>query len=459
MSLMSYRNIRLPDAPATPDLRAAAADYEAIARTMMAAIVDRCEGHGDYPFIDTKLDLITGRDFPRDDPIRGRRAIYGWIQGRGLESLAGHGRWWERRGEAAQLVQRMRRLATAVLAQLRRMRTVNDGHLSFFMTPEGEPFRLDDAGRPQAFAVTAAHPYGFSDLFCAKGMFAAAQWLGEEAACTEAVAYIRAVDDAIRARTFRSDQISLDPKNRAEPPAGYHTHGAAMIQLGAWAMLTSTDAGDAVEGGLRLIDYELTCHANIDGRWSHLLEGDFWEAVDDAGSPYVEPDGVILSDPGHALEFVGLAMKFIGVAEPVASAAQSARLAAAKAVMSRLLQRNFDNGYLPGPQGISKAFDLVTRRHLNTDMPWWNLPETIRAAAFCLAAAQDDAERTRCLRVLRDCHNAFREFVRPDLHLMAYQTRDECGLPVAAIPATADADPGYHTGLSLLDAIDVIESL
>jgi hypothetical protein len=42
---------------------------------------------------------------------------------------------------------------------------------------------------------------------------------------------------------------------------------------------------------------------------------------------------------------------------------------------------------------------------------------------------------------------------------MAYQTRDECGLPVAAIPATADADPGYHTGLSLLDAIDVIEKL
>ena len=139
--------------------------------------------------------------------------------------------------------------------------------------------------------------------------------------------------------------------------------------------------------------------------------------------------------------------------------AQRERLRAAKAHMITQPGRNFDNGYLPGPQGISKAFDLVSRRHLNTDMPWWNLPETIRAAAFCLSTAGDDGGRALCLRVLCDCHNAFREFVRPDLHLMAYQTRDECGLPVAAIPATADADPGYHTGLSLLDAIDVIEKL
>ena len=456
---MAYRNKRLPDEPTAADLHAAASDYAAIAHTMMAAIIERCESNPEYPFIDTKLDLITGQNFPVDDPIRGRRAIYGWIQGRGLEAIAGHGRWWERRGEAAELVARMRDVAAAVLAQLRRMRQANAGRLSFFMTPEGNPFRLDDAGCVQRFALTDQHPYGFSDLFCAKGMYAAAHWLGDEAARAEAIAYMYAVDAAIIARTFRSDQISLDPKNRAEPREGYHTHGAAMIQLGAWAMLASAAAAGAVDGGLRLIDYELTHHANIDGRWAHLLEGDFWEAVDDEGRPFVEPDGVILSDPGHALEFVGLAMKFIGAATPMATPAQSQRLTAARTHMSRLLQRNFDNGHLPGPQGICKAFDLVKRQHLNTDMPWWNLPETIRAAAFCLTDAVDPAARGGCLRVLRDCHNAFREFVRPELHLMAYQTRDVCGLPVVAIPATADADPGYHTCLSLLDASDVIDQL
>jgi hypothetical protein len=456
---MSYRNVHLPEAPTGAQLQAAAQDYGAIARSMMEAIVERSEGAPDYPFVETKLDLITGRNFPERDPIRGRGAIYGWIQGRGLEALAGHARWWERRGEAAELVQRIRAVTTTVLAQLRVMRQRNDGRLSFFMTPEGEPFSLDDSGQPQPFSMAADHPYGFSDLFSAKGMFAAADWLGDGAAKGEALAYTRAVDEAIHERTFRSDQISLDPKNRAEPRDGYHTHGAAMIQLGAWAMLTAAGEADAIESGLRLLDYELTYHANIDGRWAHLQEGDFWEAVDDEGQPFVEPDGVILSDPGHSLEFVGLAMKFIGVAQAQASAVQVARLEVATAHMITLLGRNFDNGYLPGPQGISKAFDLASRRQLNTDMPWWNLPETIRAAAFCLPVAGNDGERNLCLRVLCDCHNAFREFVRPDLHLMAYQTRDECGLPVASIPATADADPGYHTGLSLLDAIDVIDSL
>ena len=121
--------------------------------------------------------------------------------------------------------------------------------------------------------------------------------------------------------------------------------------------------------------------------------------------------------------------------------------------------RNFDNGYLPGPQGLSKAFDLAARTHLNIDMPWWNLPETIRAAALCLVGTTDECERATCLRIWRDCHNAFRLFTRTDLHLMAYQTRTADGDPVDAIPATSDGDPGYHTGLSLIDVISISDQL
>ena len=70
--------------------------------------------------------------------------------------------------------------------------------------------------------------------------------------------------------------------------------------------------------------------------------------------------------------------------------------------------------------------------------------------------ASNGEERARCLEILRDTHNAFRHFIRTDLHLMAYQTRSIGGKPVDAIPATADADPGYHTGLSLIDAIEIV---
>ena len=36
--------------------------------------------------------------------------------------------------------------------------------------------------------------------------------------------------------------------------------------------------------------------------------------------------------------------------------------------------------------------------------------------------------------------------------------RDQKGRPLAAIPATADADSSYHTGLSLIDTIEIVKS-
>ena len=123
--------------------------------------------------------------------------------------------------------------------------------------------------------------------------------------------------------------------------------------------------------------------------------------------------------------------------------------------MPRILAHNFKNGFQPGPGGICKAFDLRSRKPLNTDMPWWSLPETMRAAAFCWNIAQTEEDRADSLSILRDCHNAFTQhFVRPDLHLMAYQTRNEKGEVIPVIPATADADPGYHTGLSIIDMLE-----
>ena len=457
---MTYRNIELPASTALQDLRPVIGDYEAICTTVMRAIVERYESTADYPFVDTKLNLITGADFADDDPIRGKGAIYGWIQGRGLEALAGHARWLRAHDEHAGLVARMEAMLREVLDNLRRLRDRNDGHLCFFMQPDGTPFTLDAQGHPVAFEEGTRHPYGFSDLFSSKGMFAAADYLGDDTARAEALEYVNRVEASIWDGIFTTDQISLDPKNRVEFEPGAHAHGHFMIQIGTITLLVDHGAEGAVERGLRLIEHELATYANLDGRIEQLQEGDFWESVDDEGQPYLEKDGTIFSDPGHSLEFVGLAARFIAAAERTSeSSAQTQRLAAARGHLPTILERNFENGYLPGPRGISKGFDLASRTHVNTDMPWWNLPETLRAAAYCLDQTDDPAERTMCLQVFRDAHNAQREYVRPDLHLMAYQTRDATGRPVDLIPATADADPGYHTGLSLIDTIGVIESL
>ncbi len=456
---MLYKHYTLPPEPTKDDLRRAASDYRTMIVQVMRALVERYQRTPDYPFIDTKLNLITGRDFNEGDPIRGRNAVYGWIQGRGVEALVGHARFLASDVRHQPLVDSMRTMINEITTELQRMRRRNGGHLSFLMAPDGRPFRLDARGQPAYFRLDSDAPYGFSDLFASKGLFAAAHYVGDDTAIADALKYIEAVEEAIWTERFRSDQIPLDPKLRPEPRDGFRPHGPFMIQIGTLALLAEARIEGAVERGLRLIEYELNTYAHLDGRFDDLQLGDFWEGIDAQGMPYREADGVLYSDPGHALEFVGLALKFIAAAQPLANSQQEERLETAQKPMITLLERNFANGYIAVPGGISKAFDLTARTHLNTDMPWWNLPETIRSAAFALRAATDPSERTCCLGVLRDAHNAFGHFVRPDLHLMAYQTRSIDGQPVDAIPATADADPGYHTGLSLLDAIEIIEQL
>ncbi|MDP6777092.1 MAG: AGE family epimerase/isomerase [Candidatus Latescibacteria bacterium] len=455
-----YRGTLLPEEPGWEDLRRVVGDYRAMLMSVMAAMADRYDRAPDYPFIDTKLDLITGEDFPADDPIRGRNAVYGWIQGRGLEAVAGHCRWMRQEGIAPDLLPRLERMMREVLGALREIRARNGGHLFFFMTPEGEPFALDDDGSPIATALDSGSPHGFSDLFCSKGMYAAGQYLEDEQAVDETLEYCRSVDAAILSRSFVTDQQPLDPKNPVRPKPGCHSHGPYMIQIGTAALMASYGESGAVEMGLRLIRHELRHHANTDGRVDDLQVHDFWEAIGDDGRPYLE-DGRVLCDPGHALECVGLALKFMSTekAEDLAGSNQRGEIAAAEAMMPRLLERGFENGYQDGPGGICKAFDLVSRSPTNTDMPWWSLPEAMRAAVFCVRVAESDRDRKMCLRTFGLCHNAFTEhFVRPDLHLMAYQTRSVTGDVAQVIPATADADPGYHTGLSLIDVLGAIDA-
>ena len=456
----------LPADPSLRQVRRATGDYRTICLTVLDAILERFESRPDYPFVDTKLDLTTGRDFPDDDPIRGLDAVYGWIQGRGLEALAGHGRWLrERSGDAdtSLPLPRIEAMIRAVLQTLRRIRDRNGGHLFFLMRADGTPFVVDGDGVAcNAAPLTADAPFNFSDLFASKGMLAAAGFLGEGPAESEALEYCRLVEEAIFGDRFVTDQQPLDPRNPVRPVPGRFTHGAHMISLGTVALRARLGDARALKSGLRLLQYEMAGHVELDGRIPWLESFDFWEAVDAEGHPYRESDGSVVCDPGHALEFVGLAANMIRhlrescvlTAEPCES------LAAAEAVLPAILTHIHSMSFQPGPAGICKSYDLVARRPINTDMPWWSLPETMRAAAHCVGLAADEETRRSCLRVLAACHNAFiRHYVRPDVHLMAVQTRGADGAVSMAIPATADADPGYHTGLSLIDLMETLERL
>ncbi|MEW6752170.1 MAG: AGE family epimerase/isomerase, partial [Candidatus Latescibacterota bacterium] len=453
--LPPFRGVLLPEQPTPDQLQAVVPDYTAMLLSVMTLLADRFERRADYPFIDTKLDLLTGRDFPEEDPVGGPGTVYGWIQGRGLEALAGHTLWLHRRGLGSELLPRLGHMMEEVLGCLRRMRQRNGGRLAFFMNPEGVPFRLDPRGRRQHYVLKPGTPYGFSDLFGAKGMLAAARVLGDAGAAAEARDYCEQVDAAIWQGRFASDQQPLNPRHPVEPRPGKHPHGPYMIQIGTASLMAELEADPgSVDMGLRLVRHVLRHHANLEGRIPELQEYDVWEAIDDHGRPY--RDGkCILCDPGHALELAGLSLRFTGILRrgDLAPCSRLAELAVVERVMPPLARHVFALGFRPAQGGICKSVDLVSRRPQNTDMPWWSLPEAMRAAALCWRVSGDPEH----LRILSACHNAFvRHYVRPDLHLMAVQTRNGRGEPVPVIPATADADPGYHTGLSLIDVLAAV---
>jgi len=457
MLLFQKTMIRSPD---PGSIRTVCRDYEIMLVTILDEIIRRFQARPDYPFIDTKLDTLTGRDFPEpgapDEDFRSRSVVYGWIQGRGLEALAGHARWLPsctvlHPDEQQFRIQQLDKIIAELLDTLEAVRARNGGHLYFSMTAEGHPFTIDRTGEKQPVELLNTPP-NMSDLFYVKGMMAAATRLGLPEKQQEARDFFQQILNAIEDGSFIPDQTSFDPKNRVEPVPGKQTQSPRMIALGALALFQELDPKTVwVKRGENFIRTILSKHVNT-GSHETLEKYDFWEAVHEDGSPWIE-NGILLSDPGHALEFIGLAGRLLLFQTPENSV-DPLLMDQCRTLFPGILLRNFKNGFNPDIGGICKSFDLLNRNPVNSDMPWWNLPETLRAAALCLHLfpGLSQEEKTMLYTLIMKCSNGFiRNFVNPDVHLMARQTLSRNGIPVETIPATPDADPGYHTGLSIID--------
>ncbi|MBT3294510.1 MAG: hypothetical protein HN919_05910 [Verrucomicrobia bacterium] len=421
------------------------------------AILDRSRRDPDYPFIDTKISTLTGRELSSDSgasDLTGKDTIYSWIQGRGLEALAGHHQWVRtlttlpvttRHAYTSAIEAHVRETVTA-MEDIRR--DCGDG-MFFWFDRAGRPFETgtDGVSHPIVLNTDQSRP---SDVFYLKGLQASAHLLGDADLRDRACAYYIKVMSDLNNGRFVSDQQAFDPKNRVVPVPGRHSHGAWMLSIGTCALFAETsDDPRYVADGLACVRHIIDNHVNLGGRWPDLLPHDFVEFIDDDGLPWRE-NGHVACDPGHALEFVGLSLKLFHVIERQGRpcAAQQSFMNECREVFPEVLTHAFTLGFNPKAEGICKLYSLSERRPLNTDMPWWNLPETMRAAAFALELGP----REPILEIIRRCSNAYLgQYVNPLVHMMAFQTRDAAGKPVAVIPATPDADPGYHTGLSIID--------
>ncbi len=445
-------------------------DYEVMLVAILDAMLERYQRDPAYYFIDTKLSMLTGEDFltPADDSsdYKGKTAVYGWIQGRGLESLVGHIRWLPECSilndkEKQQRIAALTKMTAEVFERMEQIRLANGGRVWFVFNTQGRLFDLDANGKRRYFTLPTEETTS-GDRFYVKGMIAAAALLNRQGNLAEAGRYLDVILDDIAAGRNGRDRFSFDPKNKVEPTPGKFGHGTRMISLGMLALAAELLADDRYyQIACDYITYILDRHVNT-GQLEGLQPYDFVESIDAQGRPWREADGKILSDSGHCLEFVGLAAKVLLQLKGRGNPAPSQRMLLDRCadVLPRIFLKNFDNGFARSIGGIYKAFDLVSRTPINSDMPWWSLPETMRAGAELLLLSAGDSRLGQIRQAIADCSNAFvKNFVNPKAHLMAYQTVSAAGKPVDVIPATPDADPGYHTGLSIIDFIRCIRAL
>jgi mannose/cellobiose epimerase-like protein (N-acyl-D-glucosamine 2-epimerase family) len=447
------------------DLKTKTGDYRKILLSSMNLIADRYESDPDYHWIDTKLNLITGDDFSKDDTLRSKDIVYSWIQGRGLESISLHIEWIRNNCVAKNdlvLAKRLESIIREVSESIIKAKEINAGHLFFSLNPNAKALNRQDDGSWAEKTMSLQDPWNFSDIFASRGLFSGSYILNDDELQSDSAEYVKNVLTGIIERNFETDQLTLSSGNDPGAVKGRYSHAPRMIMIGSLTLLLKHNVKDAFELGVKIIRYILDNYVNINERWPDLKEFDYVEFIKSDGELWYS-NGNILSDPGHTLEFVGLSIQFMLAAKSTGllNPQEELKIENLTSAMFPIFKRSFTNGYDFEHGGIVKLLDLKSRKRINKEMPWWSLPETMRAALGCYAIITDPADRSFCMDSYYLCHNSFFEHYinNNSPGMMAIQSRNENGQVSDSIPAVPDADPGYHTGLALIDCMELINKI
>ena len=373
-------------------------------------LLERPVLHG--AFLNTKQNSITLADYGPADGLRGPGYTYGWIQGRGLEALATHAAYFEHSQPelAGRLDGVARKLYHALDALWER-----DGHAYFCCDETLHPILAGD-GVAEPFSKPPADIYAYSDIFVTKGLLAAAARYAPSE-IDRHLEKFSAIVDAIEQRRFQmNERVALSHEAVAQQADDF---GPRMILLGAAGPLVRMGRGEAAGFADRFI--------------ANVLERYF----DPASGLLRNTPGDDVCNVGHGIEFVGFALDYLGDDVGAGTLAQ----------LETILLASFASGF--HDPGIRLTVSAKTGEPLSPYCPWWSLPETIRSAAL----AYERSGRQEVLAVWQKAHTAFFTNYWRGVPAIAFQTRTEAGA-VDYVPATPDLDPGYHTGLSLLAAIN-----
>jgi hypothetical protein len=392
----------------------------------------------DWPYVETKFNPNTGLNLPPEK----YNLVYTWFLGRGSEALDDHLRRLdsvEAFGHAERAA--MRELFTSRIANMTRdLAAIADRH------HDRIPFRVnrdlnavDANGKPAAVDATFL---GAGDIFGVKGLLSST----DPAIHGRALPLLRRAADLARRDRFEYEQSA--------PPPG-RDQGTRMLMQGVGACFAHKSRDLAASNEALGIAAAFLTEV-LDKHYDSATTV-FSECIDPATGARSS-----LLDPGHANELVGLGLGMIECLEksPIANG-HCSLIARAKRELPRLLIKSTALGFNPRQPGIFKSVNNQTGKPINADMPWWNLPETMRAAVRASVVAENGLIRSQCLEIFRMCHNAyFSQYPNRANMLFPFQTLNgETGRVVDVVPAVPEGDPLYHANGAFMDMLDAAERL
>jgi len=375
------------------------------------------------PLINTKLNSVTLQDYCEKDDLRGPGFVYGWIQGRGLEAMVLHAEYFSMLDPdlSQQLQDKVFTLYTWLNTQFSAEQQAH-----FCYNAKLEPIcSVDSSGKtPQRRDKGIAT---YSDLFVVKGLIAAAaMYFPHE--LPEHLRALESIIDAIDQKRFiLSESSHITESSLLEQPDDY---GPKMIALGAASLLHRLNLSAQDSFSLRYIESIIDHHL-------------------DASS------GLLRTAIGSEVCNIGHCMEFAGFSFETHTNALDPDLASR---LIGLIVGTFNHGY--NGIGLALYLNLASMEPLSDVCPWWSLPETIRATSlayeYCNSNHRMKIRGPELMRIWQRSEQAFFDsYWRADPPI-AYQSLGSDG-PLDYVPATPDLDPGYHTGLSLLAAIESVD--
>jgi len=402
-------------------------------------------------WMDMKFDPVNGEERDASLEYYRKDRVYGWIQGRGLESLTGHLRWLEtlpgyRTLEGKELLE----VAESLYSKLMKTCFPPSGIKAYFvMDLSGSPIGHHCEGRE----TTLSH------LFVLRGLLAFAMHRGYSEDLSRIADALRvAVDASIRGECV-NDQIKFDDSGELAFSIDRKGYEGQMISIGACELLfASSKAEEDKSRGVEIIRSVLSKYV-----FKTELPGLFLiDAFDREGLP-ARQNGHLTTNPGHALEFVGLALQYLRHTAATATQFDLSDKEVPGADKDSMIDTLFSlasryTRIARAPHGgIVLSMDAETGAVLNGNCPWWSSFETARTFAEMYLASGDEAGKRYCAAQIKSYIRCIEEvYLKPSLIGIPVQAVSISGDVARVIPATPDIDAGYHTGMPLIDVYDIV---